>query len=153
MFCNLERLSGVPDKLVLFVGVGNVLHRDDGVGVYLAQKLQENKCIQVLNVEVGIENYIGKINKINPDYLVLIDSVFFNRQPGYSQLIPVERLNDCTTNTHNISLGKICKFIKAKTYILGIQPSKVTFGEGLSDQVKKKADLLIKKINTCFSCL
>lgn len=153
MFCGLKKLSDLSDKLVLFAGLGNVLRRDDGVGVYLAQKLYENQHIQVLNVEVSIENYIGKINEIDPDVLILIDSVFFNRRPGYCQLIPVDKLIDFTTNTHNISLSKISEFIVAQTFILGIQPAIVTFGEGLSSPVKKKANLLVKKINTYFSCL
>jgi hydrogenase 3 maturation protease len=151
--CSLEKLSDLTDKLVLFVGLGNVLRRDDGVGVYLAQKLHENQHIRVLNAEVSIENYIGKINDLNPDFLILIDSVVFNRRPGYCQLMPVDRLIDFTTNTHNISLRKIAEFVRAQTFILGIQPAEITFGEGLTSPVKSKADLLVKKINTCFSCL
>jgi len=152
VFSDLKKLSGLSDKLILFAGLGNVLLRDDGVGVYLAQKLHENQHIRVLNIEVSLENYIGKINAINPDILILIDSVFFNRRPGYCDLIPVDNLTDFTTNTHNISLGRISEFITAQTFVLGIQPAVVTFGEGLSSPVRKKANLLVKKINTFFSC-
>ena len=153
MHCGLRRLPDLSDKLILFVGLGNVFHRDDGVGVYLAQRIRENQHIRVLNAEIGIENYIGKINSIDPDFLILLDSVVFNRPPGYCQLIPVEKLTDYTSNTHNLSLGRIGEFINAKAYILGIQPAAVSFGEGLTSPVRKKADLLIKKINACFSCI
>lgn len=153
MLCGLNRLSDLSDKFILFVGLGNVLHRDDGVGVYLALRIHENKHIRVLNAEISIENYLGKINAIHPDYLILLDSVIFNRQPGYCQLIPVEKLMDYTTNTHNLSLRKISEFIHAETYILGIQPATVSFGEGLTSPVKRKADRIIKEINARFSCI
>ncbi len=107
MFSAFEKPSGLPDKHILFVGLGNVLRRDDGVGVYLAQKLLTNQHIRVLNVEVSLENYIGKINAIHPEVLILMDSVDFNRKPGYSALIPAGCLADYTTNTHNVSLARI----------------------------------------------
>ena len=153
MLSRLKKLLVDTDKLKLFVGIGNVLHCDDGVGVYIVQKLNENQNIRVLNAEISIENYIGKINEINPDILILIDSVFFNQPPGYCQFIPVEKLIDFTTNTHNISLRKIREFFHAQVFILGIQPSMVSFGEGLSAPVQRKANLIVKVINTTFSCL
>jgi hydrogenase 3 maturation protease len=152
MLSGLEKLSDFRDKMVLFVGLGNVLHHDDGVGVYLVQRLQENQHIRVLNAEVSLENYIGKINSIHPDFLILIDSVIFNRPPGYSRMMPVDRLAEYTTNTHNISLKKIMAFVQAQTFVLGIQPAVITFGEGLSSSVQKKANFLAAKINTCFTC-
>jgi hydrogenase maturation protease HycI len=139
-------------KLKLFVGIGNVLHSDDGVGVYIVQKLNENSNIIVLNAEISIENYIGKINKINPDIIVLIDSVHFNKKPGYCRLIPADKLIDLTTSTHHVSLRMIGDFFHAQVYILGIQPHNVSFGEGLSLPVQRKANLVVNIINSTFSC-
>jgi hydrogenase 3 maturation protease len=152
MHAGLEKLWDLRNRMVLFVGMGNVLHHDDGVGVYMAQRIQENRHIRVLMAEIGLENYIGKINSIHPDFLILIDSVFFNRPPGYSKLIPVERIADYTTNTHNISLKNIMAFVQVQTFVLGIQPAVVSFGEGLSCRVEKKANTLTAKINACFFC-
>lgn len=152
MFSAFEKGPGLPNRLILFVGLGNVLRRDDGVGVYVAQKLLENPQIRVLNVEVSLENYIGKINAIHPDVLILMDSVDFKRKPGYSALIPAGSLADYTTNTHNISLARISEFIHARTFVWGIQPALISFGEGLSAPVKRKANLVIKKINALFAC-
>lgn len=139
-------------KTIVFAGLGNVLRRDDGVGVYLAQHIRPHPSITILNVEVGIENHIGKINSLRPDLLILMDCVFFNRQPGYCQLIEVDRLADFTTNTHNISLKRISEFISARSFILGIQPAEVNLGEGLTRPVINRANQLIKKINSCLYC-
>jgi|WetSurSiteA1Bulk_404760.scaffolds.fasta_scaffold02466_6 hydrogenase 3 maturation protease len=147
---NFEILPDLAGKSILFVGLGNVLHHDDGVGVYMAQGIQENQQIRVIIAEVSLENYIGKINAILPDILILIDSVLFSRRPGYCQLVPAEKIMDYTTNTHNISMSRIIGFCSAQTYVLGVEPAVVSFGEGLSSRVKKKADLLVRRINTCF---
>jgi hydrogenase maturation protease len=153
VFPQLKKLLMDTSKLKLFVGIGNVLHCDDGVGVYIVQKLNENNNIRVLNAEISIENYIGKINEINPDILVLIDSVHFNKKPGYCRLIPVDKLVDFTTSTHHVSLRKIRDFFHAQVFILGIQPERVSFGEDLSLPVQRKANVVVKAINATFSCL
>lgn len=131
----------------MFVGIGNVLHRDDGAGPYIVRRIHENDHIRVLNAEASVENYIGKINAINPDVLILIDCVSFNQKPGYWQFMPIEHVKDFTTGTHNISLKKISGFFKAEVWILGIQPESVSFGEQISVPVLASADILIKIIN------
>ena len=88
--------------------------------------------IGTLIAEVSIENYISKINDLNPDILILVDCVNFNKKPGYFDLLPVEKIKDFTTNTHNISLKRISEFFKMKVLVLGIQPASLIFGETLS---------------------
>ncbi len=146
MIKNLEELIQNKQKK-LFVGIGNVLKSDDGVGVYISNKLKESSNIQKLTVEVSIENYIGKINKLNPGVLILVDCVDFGKPAGYFELLPAEKVKDFTLNTHNISLKRISELFKMPVYILGIQPEKITFGETISETVLESANKLIHKIN------
>ena len=149
-----ESLSSVINqkhKKLLFVGIGNVLRSDDGVGVYICKRLNTNKNISTLIVEVSIENYIKKVNEYNPDILILVDCVNFNKKPGYVDFLPVERIKDFTTSTHNISLKRISEFFKMKVLVLGIQPASLLFGEKLSPKVKEAADRIIKNINQLMS--
>ena len=134
-------------RLILFVGIGNVLKRDDGVGVYITQHLNSTDRLQGLPVEVSIENYIGKINSLSPDVLILIDCMDLQQQPGYWDLLPAKKINGHTTNTHNISLDRVCELFHSQVYILGIQPRDITLGENLSPAVKKTANSLVKMIN------
>jgi hydrogenase maturation protease HycI len=132
---------------ILFVGIGNVLRKDDGVGVYICRKIRETKRVIVLTVEVSIENYIGKINSLNPGLLFLIDCMEFNQPPGYCRLIPLDNIADQTFNTHNISLNRLGDFFKMQVWVLGIQPQCIDFGEHLSDPVKETADKIVEAIN------
>ena len=135
------------NDLKLFVGIGNVLRSDDGIGVYIAQRIKERDNIKVLVVEVSIENYIGKINEIQPGEVILIDAVNYEKEPGYYALLSPGKLLDYTTNTHNISLKKLMGFFNSTIWILGVQPENITFGETLSYRVRNAADEIIGIIN------
>lgn len=144
----LERLLEKPQKKILFAGVGNVLKKDDGAGVYIVQKILEGNGIGGLVVEMGIENYIGKINTLAPDDLVIIDACDFGKEPGFWWLSIFTDIKDLTTNTHNISLAKLSELFNMPVYILGIQPADVSFGEGMGREVKKAAKQIIQMINS-----
>jgi hydrogenase maturation protease len=143
----LDFLINKTDQKILFVGIGNVLKSDDGVGVFISNKIKETSTIQKLTVEVSIENYIGKINAINHDVLILIDCVDFGKKPGYYNLIPADELKDYTLNTHNISLKRISELFKMPVYILGIQPKSIDFGEEISDIVLSTVHEILKITN------
>ena len=147
MIENLSNLLQQTNKNKLFVGIGNVLKNDDGIGVFISNKIKESASIQRLTVEVSIENYLGKINSLNPDVLILIDCVDFGKTAGYYELLPAEKVKDFTFNTHNISLKKISELFKMPVYILGIQPQNIEFGEEVSKIVLETAQKIINIIN------
>lgn len=147
MSVNLNSLLAQDDKRILFVGIGNVLKQDDGVGIYISRKIRETNRILSLTVEVSIENYIGKINSLEPDVLVLIDCVDIHESAGTYKLLSLSEIQDLTFNTHNISLKRLSEFFIMPVFILGIQPEKIDFGENISYLVKVVADKIIKQIN------
>jgi hydrogenase 3 maturation protease len=147
MIKDLKELLGLNSK-ILFVGIGNVLKRDDGVGVFISNHINPSQNRQTLTVEASIENYIGKINSLAPDILVLIDCVHFNRKPGYFELLEIDKIQDFTTNTHNISLKKIKELFRVPIIlVLGIQPLSVNFGEEMSSEALHAANQIIDIIN------
>ena len=120
---------------------------DDGTGVYISNRIKPRETIMSLTAEVSIENYIGKINSINPDILILIDCLDMNLPPGTFKLLALNQIQDLTFNTHNISLRRLSEFFSMQVFILGIQPEKVDFGENISYLVKNVAKKIIKQIN------
>ncbi len=132
---------------LLFVGVGNVLRSDDGVGVHISRQLRESGRLSVLTAEVSLENYIGKIRFINPDRLIIIDCMELGAAPGSYRLLKIDQVQDQTFHTHNISLNKLGGFFPCPTYVLGIQPQNVAFGETLSPAVLRTARRLVHIIH------
>jgi len=147
LFDELNKLLSQKDKKRLFVGIGNILKSDDGAGVYISKKIIQRDTISSLTVEASIENYIGKINSLNPDILILIDCVDMNLSVGTFKLLTLNQIHDLTFNTHNISLKRLSEFFSMPVFILGIQPEKIDFGENISYLVKKVSDSIIKQIN------
>jgi hydrogenase maturation protease len=148
VFDELDRLLSHKGRKILFVGIGNLLKMDDGAGVYISGKIRNKGNLSSLTVETGIENYIGKINSLKPDILVLIDCVELSSAPGTFKLLELNQIQDLTFNTHNISLRRLADFFKMPVYILAIQPGKIDFGEKISYLVKSIANKIIKHINT-----
>jgi hydrogenase 3 maturation protease len=143
----LNTLLAQKEKKKLFVGIGNLLKKDDGVGVYISRRIKPGGTIHVLTVETSIENYIGKINSIIPDILILIDCMDMNSPAGTYKLLMLNQIQDLTFNTHNISLKRLSEFFTMEVFILGIQPEKIEFGENISYLVRNVANKIIKQIN------
>jgi hydrogenase 3 maturation protease len=120
---------------------------DDGVGVYISKRIKNSGNISALTAEVSIENYIGKINSLNPEILVLIDCADLKLPVGTFKLLPISHIHDLTFNTHNISLKRLSEFFTMPVFVLAIQPEKIDFGENISYLVKAVADRIIKLIN------
>jgi hydrogenase 3 maturation protease len=155
-------IKNIKDKKVLFIGVGNVLKSDDGVGCYIVEELNK-KILKTnfyfINAGVVVENYLGKIVDINPDVIVFVDALkvnFQSEQKNKFFIFEQEQLLNYTFSTHNISLSTIIEFLNTelkekfnkdvKIYILGVKPNSLDFGESLTEETKKFADEIIENI-------
>lgn len=135
------------DQTLLFVGIGNRLKSDDAVGIIICENIIPEGRRRVLIVESGIEKYVGKINLLAPDILVLVDCTDFDQAPGYFKLFSITDTLDNTIHTHTISLLRLSEFFAMPIFVLGIQPEFVGFGETISPQVLDTANRLIHMIN------
>lgn len=72
-------------KKIGIIGLGNPLHRDDGVGLLLLQRLQTQRIDLPKNIEY-IEGGISGMNLLHLltqfDTVLLIDAVDFKGKPG-----------------------------------------------------------------------
>lgn len=134
-----------PDwNALLFVGMGNRIKSDDGAGIYISEELRKRGIENIVIAENSIENYIGKINHYKPNTILMIDAVDMNEEPGYFKLVPVDKIENTTTNTHNLSIRTISSFFEAENqWVLGIQPEVVSFGMGLTERVQSAADRIV----------
>ena len=139
---------------VVFLGVGNILREDDGVGCVFAERL--NKAlpnnfnqILVLNGGEAPENYLEVVVNAKADKIFIVDAVDFGGEPGDIKLFEKAQ-PQYGFSTHGLSLGFVLDYLKentkAKVYIVGIQPEKVGWGEGLSYRVEKAVKDLVEDL-------
>jgi hydrogenase maturation protease len=138
----------LSNSKLLFIGVGNALLSDDRTGIYICENIQQRRNIQTLIVESSIEKFVGKINSIDHDVLILTDCTDFGEKAGFWDIVEVKDIMDATINTHTISLKRVSEFFNEKVFLLGVQPENTKFGEEFSDKVQKAATEILKLVNT-----
>ncbi|MFH1848220.1 MAG: hydrogenase 3 maturation endopeptidase HyCI [Candidatus Omnitrophota bacterium] len=134
---------------IIILGLGNLLKQDDAFGSLLAKRLIEKnlKRFSVFDLEDVPQNYLGKMIKEAPDFVLLVDAVSFNAAPGDIRIFtPDELVTKGVFFTHNASIGFMMNFLKENTdapvMLLGVQPKQMDFGEGLSEELEKALNRL-----------
>ena len=124
----------------VLLGVGNELHGDDGVGVYVARHFHHEGWA-VIECGTAPENYIGKVMDSTPELVVIVDAADMGLEAGAIRIIPKERMGAASLSTHSLPLSVLISHIEmgthAHVYLIGVQPEHMR-GE-MSPLVKKAA--------------
>jgi hydrogenase 3 maturation protease len=135
---------------VVIVGIGNIMRGDDSFGPELVKRL--NGCVDAVCIDAGTapENYTGKIKKESPDTILIADAVHLDLAPGGYRILKKDDILKCGFTTHDISPNMLIEYLEKETgadiYMLGIQPKHLSFGEEMSEEVKKALGDIIKSI-------
>lgn len=152
-------------KKIGVIGIGNPLRKDDGIGIYLLDKLIKRKEEFSENIDF-IDGGTGGINLLHDfsdfDTIVIVDAVNFGGKPGDFKWFQPEDVHsnkisfDFSTHDNNfLKVIQLSKNIDKKPksfFIFGVQPEFFSIGEELSNTLQQKfnfiLDKLIKKIKT-----
>jgi hydrogenase maturation protease len=154
-------MDKLVDATMLIVGLGNILRRDDGVGIKILSHIK-NLDAEIINGETYGFALIDKIAEY--DEAIIIDAVNMGKPAGTCKMfVPkdikchprADRDPETKMSTHKFGLVDILALIKSleiktKIHIIGIQPKDISFGEGLTDKVQEampKVVQLIRKIS------
>ena len=132
---------------VVIVGIGNPLRGDDGFGPAFIEDLRGRVSALCIDGGSAPENYIGKIIKEEPDTILIVDAVHLDLAPGEYRLLEKEDILECGFTTHDLSPHMFIDFLeketKADIYLLGVQPKSLSFGDQMSEPVKRALQELI----------
>ena len=154
---NTEPISVVKEfiknKKVVFVGIGNTLRGDDGIGCYFVEELSKkikNDKINFINAGLCLENYLSKIVKLNPEVVIFVDAYRGEVEQPYL-LLNKDEIQNLTFSTHNISLVTIIEFLEkdlvdTQFYVLAIKPQSLKIQERISEETKKLVDTIIEGV-------
>lgn len=145
----------LPRGKTVIACLGQDLRGDDGVGPYIAKRLNfKNDDVVVINVGPVFENYVNGIIGLKPDKLIVIDAAFFEGEPGEIRVLEVEKLmSSKVISTHSFPLKALLEVIKddlkdIEIVVVGIQAKDIDLKEGLTREVKESADRLIEFYNS-----
>ena len=134
----------------VFVGVGNELRSDDGIGLLIIEKLRDMIDCPCINAGQVPENSFGPIVKERPDTVIIIDAVQLFTKPGSYQLLTEMDIQHTGFSTHTLSLSVFMQYLSeasdADVYLLGIQPRSTEFGQGLTPQLEDSLDEIVNLI-------
>lgn len=141
-----DRLTCQLMGKVVYMGIGNILRGDDGIGPELVARLSENG---LCTVDAGTvpENFIGPVARHNPDTVVIIDAVHLDREPGTVELLDKsEIMGNRGFTTHSLSPVLVMERLEEATgagvLMLAIQPGTIEFGAVLTPAVARLLEIL-----------
>ncbi len=129
-------------EMIVVLGVGNPLRRDDGVGVEVITALEGRVSdnVYLLNGETVPENHLHRIVAFEPSHLLIVDAALLGRPAGSVQFLTELPVTGVHLSTHALPLQLLCEYltrtITVKIGMLLVQPSRVEFGEGLTAPVR-----------------
>ncbi|NQT32444.1 MAG: hydrogenase 3 maturation endopeptidase HyCI [Candidatus Omnitrophica bacterium] len=144
----------IKDKAVI-VGIGNVLKGDDALGPALIEKIKDEVDAVCIDAGSTPENYIGKIIKLQPDVVLLVDACHIERSPGEHEILTKDDILKTGFTTHDLSPVMFIEHLESETkadiYLLAVQPEGVAFGDEMSDSVKKAIEEIADWIKEAYN--
>lgn len=139
------------------VGLGNILLKDEGVGVRCVELLRSRNLNQDVKIVDGATMGFDLLEEMRGfDRVVLVDAVDMGKEPGYiasfgaEELLKVAGGKKFSLHEFNlvdvIQLGKKLGYPMDKVRIVGIQPAEVGWGSRLSKIIEEKLPELAGRV-------
>jgi hydrogenase maturation protease len=155
------------DKIgrVLVLGLGNVLLKDEGIGVHIAVELQkQNLPANVEVIDGGTAGMDVLLSQAGLDKLVVVDAIRFGKKAGtiYKLRFKGEKKNKLTRvfapdsraeiSLHQIGLidalaaAEKLNCLPKEIVIIGVEPEEISHGLELTQQVKQKIPKIVNAV-------
>ena len=138
-------------KMLLLVGVGSTVRKDDAAGIKVVSLLRGRvpKGVQLMDTGTTPENYSSPIKRLDPSHIIFFDAVEMGEQPGVFAFLDEGDLAIQSVSTHKQSIKILFSVLRdglpgARIRLVGIQPKNIDFGASLSSPVKRGVDSLVK---------
>ncbi len=140
-------LVGEPTQAV--IGIGNLLFRDEGVGVHAARALLRREVPPDIVVRDGGTEGLGLLDVIvGLKRLVLLDCVRGNAEPGTIYRfdwgeVPDSAVSPAPTSQHQTDIVDVLRHVALiaeppRTTVIGVEPESLELGLELSPSVAEQ---------------
>lgn len=137
-----------PQPTTLVLGLGNLVMSDDGIGVHIVRRLEEEyrfdaavACMDGGTLGLDILPYLEGVER-----LLLIDAIDAGQQPGVCVRIDGDELPvalACKTSPHQIGVkdllatAELLGHVPKHLTLIGVQPASLEMGIELTPEVEK----------------
>jgi len=138
------------------VGLGNILRRDEGVGVFLLEEIRKDKYLEKFAdlefIDGGTASFDAMSNIVSGDRLIVIDAVKSGGAPGDVHFLkPGDLSEDGMIDVHQAGLCRSLKWLELEgrlpdVSILGIEIDDISWSEGLSAGLSGKVPRIKEKV-------
>jgi hydrogenase maturation protease len=139
----------LPEQCVAIIGTGNVLCRDDGVGVHIIRELQKHDLPQNVSlVDAGTSTIDAFLDEVDSRKIIVIDAVKGGGKPGSIYRFPLDGVSPerpmGMTSLHQISLHDsyrmACLILDQapEVIVIGVEPGRIDVGTELSRAVRSR---------------
>ncbi|OPJ60703.1 hydrogenase maturation protease [Clostridium chromiireducens] len=143
---------------VTVLGIGNLLLKDDGIGIHVIDHLKELEYDSNYNVELidGGTCILDLLDVfMQNERIIVLDSIKGGHEPGTIYKLTPEELGTyikSTTSLHDVQVLDILRDAKylgfdPEVVIIGIEPEEITFDLELSPMIKGTIPKIIDVIN------
>jgi hydrogenase maturation protease len=140
---------------ILVVGMGNLIYRDEGIGVHIIQEMEKMKLpshIELLDIGTSTMDLISYMKEVKK--LIVIDAMRAGGKPGTIYKCKPEDLlpkDEGPISLHEIGLLETLTMTKKlgmeiETVIVGVEPETMDWGTELTESVKNKIPMIIEAV-------
>ena len=140
---------------IVIIGVGNLLMKDEGIGIHAVQSLQEiGLPPDVKLIDGGTSPDLISYTRAG-DKMIIIDAARAGGKPGTIYRFRPEDIaagKGSLTSAHemgvaeNLNLMTITGNAPAEVVIIGIEPGEIDWGTELSPQLKQRLPAIVKVV-------
>lgn len=142
---------------ITVLGIGNILLRDDGVGVHAIQKLRDEyefpKSVKLIDGGTKGLDLLPFFE--GNDKVLIIDAANFKKEPGTIDTIEGDKIPGFLSSklsVHQIGLpdmlfaARLMGITPSEMCLIGIQPKSVESGTELSEEIKTRFGPLLDRV-------
>ena len=139
-------MNGLKEDRRVVLGLGNVLNRDEGLGVHclepLRERLKDRTAIEVLDGGVLGMDLLPLVESCG--HLVVLDAVDAGRPPGTVVELDggdIPLFSRLKLSWHQVGFQEVLQFagvrgrLPARLHLIGAQPADISTGYGLSPTI------------------
>ena len=144
-----------PQPKIVVIGVGNLLLKDEGIGIHAAKTLQEMNLPDNVRIIDGVTSPDLIAFSEAGDKLIIIDAAKCGGKPGtIYRFHPYDLSSEAnrTISAHELGVAQSLKLMNlmgdepSEIVIIGVEPKEINWGLELSPEVRQKIPQIIKAV-------